>query len=368
MSEEHQPSESPEGAAPLEEEQPVTAEAADVEALHAEVADLRQQVAESEADKQASKHTGRRWVVGLLILLGCVLLAGGNAALWVRDVVLDTDTWVSTVAPLPQSEVVAGTLSTYVVGEVFDAVDVEAVAQEALPDEFAMLSGPLVGVLQDLAGDTVTKLIQSDQFNAVWVTANRAAHTLAMEALRGDRSLLYLEDGALTFDLSDVFATIENTLGLQKLGLFAGEENPGKIVLFTSQQVALVQQVLAVIDTVGSLLPLLALVTFVIAWLVSLWRRRTLMWIGIGVVITAALSLVVIAIAQPVVLAAILDPLYRALADEIWDVILNGLIWQTVLLGILGLLIALGAWVAGPSGQAVAIRTEVGGWFGKSSA
>ena len=367
MFEEQTLSESPEVAGPLEE-QPAAADAAHVEALHAEVADLRRQVAEHEAGRQTSKHTGRRWVVGLLILLGCILLAGGNAALWVRDVVLDTNTWVSTVGPLSRSEVVAGTLSVYVVGEIFDAVDVEAVAQEALPEELAVLTGPLVGVLQDLTSDTVTKLIQTDQFNAVWVTANRAAHAVAMEALRGERSLLYLEDGALTFDLSDVFASLENTLGLQRLGLFAGEENPGKIVLFTNQQVALVQQVLAAIDTVGTLLPLLALVGFVIAWLVSLWRRQTLMWIGIGVLITAALSLVVLAVAQPVVLATIPDPLFRTLADEIWGVILNGLIWQTVLLGVLGLLIALGAWVFGPSEQAVGIRTEVSGWFGRSSA
>ena len=368
MSEEQHPLESPEIPVPPEEDQPAAQDAADVEALHAEVADLKRQVAQSEAEKQASKHTGRRWVVGLLIVLGCLLLAGGNVALWVRDVVLDTDTWVSTVAPLPRSEVVAGTLSVYIVGQVFDAVDVGTVAQKALPEELAALSGPLVGVLQDLAGDTVTELVQSDQFNAVWVTANRAAHAVAMEALRGDRSLLYLEDGALTFDLSDVFASLENTLGLEKLGLFGGEETPGKIVLFTSQQVALVQQMLAVIDTVGTLLPLLALVVFVIAWLISLWRRSTLKWIGIGVLITAGLSLVVLAFAQPVVLANIQDPLVRALGDEIWDVILNGLIWQTVLLGVLGLLIALGAWVFGPSERAVGIRTEVGGWFGKSSA
>lgn len=350
------------------EEQTASAEAADVEALHAEVADLRRKVAENQEKGQAAKHTGRRWVVGLLILLGCILLAGGNTALWVRDVVLDTDTWVSTVGPLSRSEVVAGTLSVYVVGEIFDAVDVEAVAKEALPAEFAVLSGPLVGVLQDLAGDTVTQLIQSDQFNAVWVTANRAAHAVAMEALRGNQSLLYLEDGALTFDLSDVFSSLENSLGLERLGLFAGEETPGKIVLFTNQQVALVQQVLAVIDAVGTLLPLLALVSFVIAWLVSLWRRQTLMWIGIGVLVTAALSLVVLAFAQPVALSMILDPLFRALADEVWDVILNGLIWQTVLLGVLGLLVALGAWVFGPSENAVGIRTEVGGWFGRTSA
>jgi hypothetical protein len=367
MSQELEPSEALE-ATGVPEDQSAASDAADVEALHTEVADLRRQVAEHEAEKQASKHTGRRWVVGLLILLGCILLLGGNAAFWVRDVVLDTETWVATVGPLTRNEVVAGTLSSFVVSEVFAAVNVESVVQEALPEEFAVLSGPLVGGLRDLAGDAGTKLIQSDQFNAVWVAANRTAHGLAMMALRTKDGVLMLKDGALILDLSDVYDAIENTLPLQELGLLSGGETPGEFVLFTSEQVRIVQGILDTIDLVGILLPLLALLSFVIAWLVSLWRNDTVKWIGIGVAITAAVGLVLIAIAQPVVLTAIADPLIRALADEIWDVILSGLIWQTVLLGILGLLIALVAWIFGPSERAEGYRTEVGGWFGRTEA
>jgi hypothetical protein len=331
---------------------------ADVHALQAEVNELRRLVAKTKP-KDESRHLGRRWAVALLIVLGCILLAGGSVALWVRDVVLDTGTWVATVGPLSRNEVVANTLSAYVVTELFSAVDVEGAAQEALPQEFAVLSGPLVGVLRDLASDTVSTAIQSDQFNAVWQAAHRAAHGLAMEALRGDRSLLYLEDGNLTLDFGDTLGTIESTLGLQELGLLSGEEAPGRIVLFTSAQVAYVQQMLAVIDSVGTILPLLALISFVLAWLVSLWRRWTIKWIGIGVVITMALSLLVIAALQPAVLASIADPVFRLLADESWDVIIRGLIIQTILLMAIGALLALGATLAGPSPRAVAFRSSV---------
>jgi hypothetical protein len=332
---------------------------AEVQALQAEVADLRRQVAETKPKEEESRHLGRRWAVGLLIALACILLAVGSVTLWVRDVVLDTDTWVATIGPLTRNPVVAETLSAYVVSELFSAVDVEGVAQEALPQQFAVLSGAVTGLLRDLATDTVSTAIQSDQFNAAWATANRAAHAIAMEALRGDRSLLYLEDGSLTLDFSDILGTIEGTLGLQELGLFSGEEAPGKLVLFTSAQVAFVQQVLAVIDTVGILLPLLALITFVLAWLISLWRRCTVKWIGIGIVITMALSLLVMVMLQPVILASIGDPVVRLVADEVWDVIMRGLIIQTILLMAIGALLAIGAALAGPSPRAVAFRSSV---------
>jgi hypothetical protein len=315
---------------------------ADVEALRAERDQLRAQVDEHEAASKARQHRGRAWAVGLLILLGCILLAAANVTFWLRDTVLSTDGWVAALGPLSRNETVANTLSLYVVGEVFNAVDVASLAEEALPEELKLLSGALAGLLQDVAQDAVTAVILSDQFNAVWVTVNRAAHATVMEVLRGDGSLVYLRDGQLTVDLSDVLDYLQGSFDLQALGLFP-EEDWGKFVLLESQQVAALQQALALINTVGLLLPLLALGSLVVAWLISLWRHRTLMWIGIGVAITMALSLVAFALAQPAVLVLIADPFVRLLAGEIWDVVTRGLIIQTILLLVIGLAIAVGA-------------------------
>lgn len=330
----------------------------DVESLQAEVAELRRQMAEVEAEKAAQRHRGRRFAVALLIALGCIVAIGANAVFWLRGTILNTDDWVTTVAPLSRNEVIVNTLSGYVVAEVFDAIDVQQVAQEVLPEEISFLSRPLVGALQDAVREVVATIIKSDEFNAVWVTVNRAAHGLAMGILRGDGQFVYVRGGQLTIDLTDLFAFLQSTLGLEDLSLFADEEW-GKFVLLESQQVAVLQQALATLNAVGLFLPFLALVLFVVAWFLSPSRRRTLLWIGAGIAITMAVSLFLLALVQPMVLTAVADPLIRALAGEIWDIITRGLVIQTILLLVVGLLIAAGAALAGPHPRAVAIRTGI---------
>jgi hypothetical protein len=331
---------------------------ADIESLQAELAELRRQMAEVEAEKAAQGHRWRRFAVALLIALGCIVAIGANAVFWLRGTILNTNDWVATVAPLSRNEVIVNTLSGYVVAEVFDAIDVEQVAQELLPERIGFLSRPLVGALQDAVGDVVANIIKSDQFNAVWVTVNRAAHELAIGILRGDGQFVYVQGGQLTVDLSDLFAFLQSTLGLEDLGLFADREW-GKFVLLESQQVAALQQALATLDAVGLFLPFLALALLVVAWLLSLSRRRTLLWIGAGIAITMAVTLFLLALAQPMVLTSIADPLFRALAGEIWDIITRGLVIQTILLLVIGLLIATGATLAGPHPRAVAIRVGI---------
>jgi hypothetical protein len=299
--------------------------------------------------------------VGLLIVLGLVLLALGNVTFWVRNVVLDSDTWAATVGPLTRNETVANAFSIYLVEGLFDMVDVEQAVSEALPPDYAFLSGGLTGILRDLAQDTVASLVQSDQFNTVWVGVNRTAHRAVMGVLRGEGDLLYLREGQLTVDLTGAFDFVADTLDLGELELMENVQT--RFVLLESQQVAAVQGVLDLIDGMGLLVPLFALVALFLAWLISLWRRRTLQWIGIGVAVTMVLSVVIFALAKPLVLASIADAFLRLLAGEIWRVLLRGLYIQTLVILIVGLLIVAATALAGPSRRAVAIRTGVrNGW------
>lgn len=263
--------------------------------------------------------------------------------------VLDTNEWVATIAPLSQNEIIVSAISTYVVGEVFEAIDVELVAQDILPEEISFLSGPLVGGLQNLVRDVVSDLITSDQFNAVWVAANRTAQQAIIRALRHDEGLLYLKDGRLTVDLSEPFAFIQGTLGLDVLDLFA-EKDWDNFVLLESQQVAMVQQVLASLGAMGWLLLLVTLILFALAWLISLWRRQTVLWIGVAVAVTMA---------QPALLASFADPLMRTLAGEIWDVVIRRLVGQTIFVLVAGVILAVAAALTGPHPRAVAFRDGV---------
>jgi hypothetical protein len=333
----------------------------DVEAMQAELGQLRRKVDEHEVAARTREHRGRGWAVNLLIALGLILLAAGNVTYWIRGTVLSTDRWVAAVGPLTHNETVANALSIYVVEGVFDLMDVQEIIGEALPAEYSFLSGGLSRMVHDWAQETVTSLIQSDQFNAVWVGINRAAHRAIMGVLRGEGDLLYLREGQLTLDLSDAFEFVTDSLRLGDLEGLQDVET--RFVLLESQQVAAVQQTLAFIDRVGLVIPLLALGSLFLAWLISLWRRRTASWIGIGMAITMAVSLGAFVVAQPLVLASIADPFVRLLAGEIWDVIVRGLYLQTTVILVVGLFLVAVAVLLGPSPRAVAIRSGTRDWW-----
>lgn len=330
----------------------------EMEALQAEVAELRKQTAEIEAAKETKGHGWRRFAVIVLIVVGCLVAAVANVTLWVRATILDTDAWVSAVGPLSQDEVIVDAVSVYAVGEVFNAFDAQALAQESLPEELQFLSGSLVSALEELIRDVVAKLIASDQFNAIWVAVNRAVHKAFIGALHGDGGLVSLTEGKLVVDLSDIFGFIQGSLGMGAMDFF-DQAGWGTFVLFESHQVAVLQQVLNTLDKAGIWLAIGTLALFFVAWLVSLWRRSTLLWIGVGVAITMILTLILYALLQPVLLASIADPLFRTVADAIWNVVTRGLVWQTIIFLAIGILLAIGAALAGPSPRAVAFRSTV---------
>ena len=139
------------------------------------MADLQRQVAEAEASRGGCSTAGagsrcRADPVGQPGIIAA------NLAFWMRGTVLNTNRWVNTVGPLTQNEVIVNTLTGYVVAEVFEAVNVQQVAQDLLPERAAFLSGPLTGALQDAVRDAVSEVVRSDQVNAVWIAVNRTAH------------------------------------------------------------------------------------------------------------------------------------------------------------------------------------------------
>ena len=308
-----------------------------------------------------SSHTGRKIAVSLLVILGLLLLFVANLAFWARFTLLNTNGWVNAVGPLTKDPQIAQVLGIYVSDEIFEATDIDQAMTEMLPAEFQLLSAPLSNAMQGLVEDAVAAFVQSDVVNGVWITTNRIAHSLIVGVLRGDGDILYLETGQLVIDVSPLIDVIEDTFGMQNLELSMVDDG-GRIVLLENQQVAYLQQVVALLNATGVLLPLLSLVVLIIAVFISLWRRKTTLWIGIGIVITMLLSLIVYKVAESWLLVSIADPLLRLFGGAIWGVITNGLIIQTIVLMIIGLLIIVGVWLAGSSRTAVSIRTTVRGW------
>jgi hypothetical protein len=292
-------------------------------------------------------HTGRKWGVGILIFLGTIFLVLANLSFWAWFTLLNTNGWVATVGPLTKDPAVSGMISQYVVSGLFEEADIQAIAAEALPPKLQPLAGPLVVGLEQVADQAVTALIVSDGFNTAWVAVNRAGHTAVMKVLKGEGDRLYFQDGNLTLDFNDVYNYVEDRLGVTDLNLVPQAEE-GRLVIFSSYQVAVLQEVVSYLNALGLLLPLLAIIAFLVAVWVSLWRRQTTMWIGIAMAIAMFISLIFFAGARSSALASVQDPLLRELGRAIVNVLTHGLMVQTIFMMIVGVLLIIGAWQAAP--------------------
>jgi hypothetical protein len=291
--------------------------------------------------------TGRKLAVGFLLFLGALFLLLANIAFWAAFTLLNTNGWVAAVGPLSKDPEIAQMISYAVVGSTFEGAEIDQALVEILPEKFQMLSGPLAMGLERLANETVTALITSDAFNTVWEGINRAGHTTVMGVLNGKGDHLYIQSGELTVDFSEAYNHIQNKLGIEDLNLVPGAEG-GRLVLFKSQQVAVLQEVVTWLRTFALIMPLLTILAFVFAWFVSLWRRNTLIWIGVVSAFMMFISLVVIAVWRSNAMVAIQDPLLRELGREIVNVLTHGLMVQTLFFMIMGILIAIGAWQSAP--------------------
>jgi hypothetical protein len=296
---------------------------------------------------QKGSNTGRKWGVGILIFLGSILLVLANVAFWAYFTLLNTNGWVAAVGPLSKDPAVAGMISDYVVGEVFEQADIQAMVREELPSELQLFAGPLVVGVENVANQAVTAIVVSDPFNNIWVAFNRVSHAAILDVLKGKGDRLYFIDGNLTLDFNDVYRYLQDRLDFGDLDLIPQAEE-GRLVLFSSQQVALMQEVVSYLTSLGLLLPLLTILVYGAAVWVSLWRRQTVMWIGIVMTVAMFISLMVFSGVRSSTLVSITDPFLREMGRAIINNLTHGLMVQTIFLLIVGIGLIIGAWQAAP--------------------
>ena len=318
----------------------------------------------------------RRIVVPLCVVLGCILTALSVAATWVKLTALDTDTYVATVAPLVKDEDVSLAVATRVTDKVFAEVDVAKVVDEVLPDRAKALAPALVGVVERYAVQLVDGIIRSDQFETLWTEANRVAHTQIVRLLTGklvsDETRGRAQEVVL--NLQGVVEQVDTRLQERGIDLFpdrAPGEQAGQFVVARQSQLEDIRQLVTFLDNFAFVLPILALLFFLVAIWLSPRRPRTIMWIGLGTAITFAIIAIVVRYLRRRFVDGIEDPLTRSAADSIWSQVLSGLRTQVVVAIVLALIVALAGWLLGGSRAATsgrsAIRQTIGRFRGEDT-
>ncbi len=306
----------------------------------------------------------RRILAWVLLVLSCILVPLSVAAVWTRSELLDTDRYVQTVAPLARNaeiqEAIARRLSTVL----FDNVDVEELATDALPSQASFLAGPLESALENFVDDAILRILQTEQFAEFWDEANRRAHAQVERALTGGGPVISTENGRVTLDLSGLAVEVRSALSERGIGIF--DDLPIgtlalRFTLFDADSLEKAQDAIELIDTLRIVLPILVVVFGVGAVLLAADHRRMIFRWGVGLIIATLVLGFGIAFGRDLYLDALPESSSQPANAAAFDIVVRFLRNSNRIVFLVGLIMALGAWLAGPSKAAMFLRSRTSG-------
>lgn len=337
-----------------------------------EIAALRARNAELEAASKREPiearlgHIGRSIAVVVLITLGVVCLTVSAPALWGRNLLLNTNRYVDTVQPLASDPGVQNAVITRVNQAITSRIDVKAlVADSGLPARASILVPPLESAVDSVVDRAVTSFVTSDRFEQLWVAGNRAAHRQIDYILTGDRpktaGLQVNDSGIVSINLGVVVNRVKNLLVDQ--GLSIARNIPSVNTSIEIANISNLQKARSTVNTFNTLalwLPWIGL-ALIAGGIAAGRRRRRLFMISMfsvgGGMIVIGLSVL---IARNYYLDAIPpDKLPRSTAESVFDTMVRYLRDGLRLVLLIAILLALAAWLSGPSRSAVATRRAV---------
>jgi hypothetical protein len=300
-----------------------------------------------------------RLVVALLILATLLTLVA-VFSVWVNRQALNTDNWVNTSDQLLQNKEIQAQLSSYLANELFADVDVQAELQKALPPRLAPLAGPAAGGLHQLAPQIAERALATSQVQSLWSEANRAAHESFLQILNGGGSSVSTNGGEVTLDLGSVVTQVGGRLGVG--GNISAKVPPdaGQLTILKSSQLSAAQDIATLIRRLPVVLSLLAILLFGLAvYLAGPRRRQALRSVGFGFVVAGVIALVVRSVAGGYVVDSLATSAsVEPAAQAAWNIGTSLLVTIASSAISFGILIVIGAWLAGPTRPAVALRRE----------
>ncbi|MER5960944.1 hypothetical protein [Streptomyces sp. NPDC002057] len=333
-----------------------------------ELAVLRARVAALETDRAAARpprHRLRSFCSAVLIVLGCVLLPLGLVASWTADIVGDTDRYVKTVAPLASDPDVQAAVAARVTTAVMDHLDLPALLEGVAPDQrplvekaLGKLGGSLESAVASFVRDRAQDVVASSAFETIWTDANRAIHTSLDRALTGDdEGAVKIGTDTVTLDLAPVIERVKDRL--VDSGLTVASNIPEIHTDFTILQaddIGKAKTGFALLQAMGVWLPVIAVLLVAGGVLLAVRRRRTLVAAALGVAVAAVVLGVALTVFRTVYLNALPDGVSPAAAGSVYDTLVRYLRTSVRVFATLGVLVALAAWLSGPSRPAVLAR------------
>jgi hypothetical protein len=334
--------------------------------LRREMQSLRTQL-----PRPQTTHRWRSLLAVVLIVLGCVLAPVAGAAVWVHNQVSQTDRFVRTMGPLVDEPDVQNALTERLTTTVFQYVDVQGLADDAVdalgaqglpPLLVARLDGltpTLTSAVTGFVHDKIAELVASPVFASAWDQAITAAHRQLNAVLSGDNERVVIRGDTVYLDLAPFIGLAKDRLS--QAGLTAVELVPDvhpTVALAKADTLVRAQSAYTALDTVSRVLPWTVLLLFAVGVYLARNRFRALAGTGLGLALSMVVLAICILVARSLLVGAVPSGAAPATAAG-FDIVVAYLRLGLRALLVLGLVVALAGFLAGRSDTAVRIRRSV---------
>ncbi len=324
-----------------------------------------------------SRRWGRRgrWAgATVLLFLAAVVGTLAVAATYVRSEVLNTETYVATVAPLADEPAVRDAVSARLAQEIVTRTDLSGLATDlanqlekrGAPTQLSDLTAPLVSGLTSFLQQQINDLLATEQFRDLWETINREAHQGLVTVLTGEGGQVIKSSGdTVTLDLGALLTEVKQRLVANGFTLASRvPEVSLSYTLLQSDQLPKLRTYTRILNTGALWMPWLALALFVGGIFAAPQRRRAMIT---GVVMIAVLSIAALGLFAAV-RTYYLDHASAAAGSpeavtEIYDTVLRFLVTSLQTLLAAALIALVGGLLAGSNRPARAVRRLGNRWL-----
>jgi hypothetical protein len=313
----------------------------------------------SEAEKTESSEVppprppigrGRRIGVAVLIWVTTILAVVAIFAIWTNRQIFNADNWANTSTRLLQNDKIRTATANYLVDQLYRNVDVAAQLQTRLPAQLKPLSGPIAGALQNAAVAAADRALASGRIQLVWKRANHAADEQFIAIVNGHKGAVSTKNGVVTLDLAPIVTNITDRLGLPNIGAKL-PPSVAHVTILEAGEIDLIQNGGKAVRHLALLLTIIVPLLYALAIALAPGRRRrTLMTVGIAIVVAGVAVLAGRSLVESqTVNALVKNPANVPAAKAVMAIATSMLSEIALAFVIVGIPLIIAAWFAGPA-------------------
>jgi hypothetical protein len=294
----------------------------------------------------------RRAAATTLVVLASFLVFASAFAIYLREVVLDTQTWADTTGEMLENDQIRPLLADYLVDELYANVNVGDELAERLPDALQGLAATAAGALRQVAVNAANSFLEAPKVQALWRQANTIAHEQLVDAIENE------DVDQVVLSLGPMIQELALRIGLSDRAASLLASQAGEIVILDSDQLVSARKAINALQKAAFWLMIGAIVVAIAAVAVGRGRRREVVrGLAIGLVAVGILLVVLRRwVGTAVVEAFVEDRSVEPAGIAAWLIATETLREVTVILMTLGVLGIVWAWLCGPTRWATSAR------------